>query len=83
MTKMAPEERHITTGRIIAVQEQRFRLLTVHGQGLLLTLAHNAGAEMQTLRQMQTSGAWVEVEYSGAPNLASGVAHRVTSVAGR
>jgi formate dehydrogenase major subunit len=61
-------------GRITLVQEQRFRLVTDDGRVLLLTLAHNADAD---LRRLQQSGASVRVEYDGEPNFSSGVAHRV------
>ena len=66
-----------TTGHIIVVQEQRFRLVTEEGQGLLLTLAYNAEVEGEGLESLCASSACVSVTYTGEPNLASGVAYVV------
>jgi hypothetical protein len=65
------------TGRISVVQEGRFRLLTDGGQGLLLTLGHDASVDDAGLHDLHARDARVLVEYEGEPNLASGVAHRV------
>jgi hypothetical protein len=64
-------------GYITVVQEQRFRLLTNEGQGLLLTLAHHASLTGSDLRRLQTANVHVVVEYTSEPNLDSGVAHVV------
>jgi hypothetical protein len=64
-------------GRISAVQEGRFRLLTDGGQGLLLTLGHDASIDDAELEALHAGDAHVVVEYDGEPNLASGVARRI------
>jgi urease accessory protein UreE len=74
------KERHIVQGTIVVVQEQRFRLVTGGGQGLLLTLAANAPLDDGDLRRFQHEGTHVEVEYAGEPNLNSGIAYRIKSV---
>jgi hypothetical protein len=64
----------IVRGRVIQVQEQRFRLALDSGQAYLLTLAHDAAADLQGFVH---SGQQVVVEYEGEPGLSSGVAHAV------
>ncbi|MDQ6670867.1 MAG: hypothetical protein M3069_08980 [Chloroflexota bacterium] len=65
------------TGRILSVQEQRFRLLTDNGQMFLLTLARRAALDGASLRSLHLRGTPVEVEFSGEPNLTGAVAHIV------
>jgi formate dehydrogenase major subunit len=65
------------SGQVRAVQEQRFRLITDDGRGLLLTLAHDAGIDGPALARCAREGARVTVQYEGEPNLDSGVAHAV------
>jgi hypothetical protein len=65
------------TGIITVVQEQRFRLLTPTGQGLLLTLARNASLTSSDLWRLHTAHIQVVVTYQGEPNLESGVAYGV------
>jgi hypothetical protein len=64
-------------GTIVVVQEERFRLLTASGQGLLLTLARTANATRSDLLRWQRARTPLFVAYSGEPNLASGVAQRL------
>jgi hypothetical protein len=64
-------------GRIIAVQEQRFRLLTDEGQVYLLTLARNAPLDGATLSSLHERQARVTVDFTGEPNLVGGVARNV------
>jgi hypothetical protein len=59
-------------GRVIQVQEQRFRLALDDGPAYLLTLAHDARADLEHLLR---TGQRVVVEYEGEPGLSSGVAH--------
>jgi hypothetical protein len=61
-------------GRLIQVQEQRFRLALDDGPAYLLTLAHTATADLEALLR---AGREVVVEYEGEPGLSSGVAHAV------
>ena len=65
-------------GRIVVVQESRFRLSTPTGQSFLLSLRHDADAEL--LGRYQRDKCQVLVEYSGEPGLASGVARSVVCV---
>lgn len=69
-------QRHMAKGQIIAVQEQRFRLVTDDGRGLLLTL-HNRAHTPADLLTLQQSGERVQVTYEGEPGLTSGVARRI------
>jgi hypothetical protein len=62
------------TGRIIAVQESRFRLATQQGQVYLLTLAPTAPLDAAALQRLQQQRAQVSVEFEGEPNLLGGVA---------
>ena len=64
-------------GRIIAVQEQRFRLLTDEGQVYLLTLAAAAGLEPSDLARLQTEERQLTIQFDGEPNLKGGVARKV------
>ena len=71
---MGASQMHIAEGYITVVQEQRFRLVTDDGRGLLLTLARNARVDGHTLQELHNSRTHVRVEYEGEPNMASGVA---------
>ncbi len=61
-------------GRLIQVQEQRCRLALDDGPAYLLTLAHDAAADLQALLRARQE---VVVEYEGEPGLSSGLAHVV------
>ncbi len=78
---MAGMMQKFATGQIVAVQEQRFRLVDQNGQVLLLTLANHAGQSDADLHRWQEAGTVVTVAYSGEPNLDSGVANSVKPVA--
>lgn len=67
-------------GRIIAVQEMRFRLLTVDGRGFLLTLSHRAHADTSDLHRWHQDNNVVQVTYSGEPGLDSGIARAIELV---
>ncbi len=71
---------HEATGRIIAVQEERFRLLTDTGDTLLLTVATFAPFGPSDLKQWHKQDAHVRVTYTGEPNLVSGAARSVVVV---
>ncbi|MFZ0243652.1 MAG: hypothetical protein WAL90_18585 [Desulfobacterales bacterium] len=62
------------TGRIISVQETRFRMVTADGRSFLFTLGHNAFAAEADLIDLRKARASVTVEYEGEPQLESGVA---------
>ncbi len=65
------------TGYIIAVQEERFRLMTDSGDTLLLTLPNLARVSVPDLHRWHTDAAHVRVTFEGSPNLASGVARSI------
>lgn len=75
---VAPGTRQ-TRGRIVVVQEQRFRLATDEGVNLLLTLARSASVDQAQLCRFRDLGTPVVVAYRGQPNLASGVALKVSA----
>lgn len=77
---MAQETIHVVTGRITVVQEQRFRLVSDGGQGMLFTLAHDASVDAADLHRFHEQDARVRIEYTGEPNLASGCVHGVRTV---
>ncbi len=74
---MATNKIHTAQGYITVVQEQRFRLVTDSGQGLLLTLAHDASLDSSDLQRFHDADLHVLVEYEGESNLESGVARSV------
>jgi len=67
----------VARGHITVVQEQRFRMVTDAGQGMLFTLSRGAQAHQADLHRFHEAYAHVAVEYMGEPNLASGVAQAV------
>jgi hypothetical protein len=71
------------TGRIVALQEQRFRLATDDGQVVLLTLGAEARPDAATLAVWQRRGAHLEVQVSGEPNVAGGVARLMQEIGRR
>ncbi len=68
----------IATGTIAVVQEERFRLVTDDGQGLLLTC--KSGLDGGDLCRWHANQAHLRVEYEGEPNLVSGVAHSIRPI---
>ncbi len=64
-------------GTIVAVQEERFRLVSREGRGYLLTLAKHASTRTRELEDWRKGQMLVEVHYSGQPDLESGVAWEV------
>ena len=76
---MVTNKIHTAQGYITVVQEQRFRLVTDSGQGLLLTLAHDAPLDLNDLQHFHDANMHVIVEYEGESNLESGVAHWVSA----
>ena len=64
-------------GRIIAVQEMRFRILTADGRGFLFTLSHRARADTDDLHRWHQHDNLIQVTYSGEPGLDSGIAQAV------
>jgi hypothetical protein len=77
---MTTDGKRQARGRILAIQEQVFRLHTEQGQNYLLTLGHGAHTRPEELRRFKEHGTLVEVEYEGEPSLASGKALAVREV---
>ena len=74
---MAATNTHTAKGYIIAVQEERFRMVTEDGQGLLLGLSNNPTISLEELQDWQQNQSLVSVEYRGEPNLASALVIRI------
>ena len=68
---------HSVRGRVIAVQEGWFRLVTDSGRVLPFVLSHRAAAEPQDLPPLATRATRVRVSYRESPHLIASVAHRV------
>ncbi len=66
------------TGRIVVVQENRFRLVTEAGRAHLFILAHDAAVEAQDLPPLQREQTRVTVDYSDSPDRIAFIAHRLT-----
>ncbi len=66
-------------GVIIAVEEERFRMVTPDGVGLLLTLKKNAQLPAD-LDELARSRAPVLVIYEGQPNLSNGMVRRIKRI---
>jgi len=66
-----------TTGRIVVVQEGRFRLITDRGQARLFLLAADAPLEPEDLPPLQHRQAQVRVTYDDAPGLRAGLARQI------
>ena len=64
-------------GRILLVQEERFRILSESGRSYLFGLAHNASVASEDIVHWHNINAHVIVEYEGEPNLEDGIAHSV------
>lgn len=65
------------SGRIVSLQEQRFRLLTDTGQVFLLTLSRHAPLDSEKLAELHRAQAHLQVHFTGEPNLSGGVAQNV------
>ncbi len=74
---MAPDDTHQVTGRIVAVQEERFRLMTDEGQTLLLSLPRLSRVGPNDLKRWHASQQRVRAVYTGRPNLVSGVVRSI------
>jgi hypothetical protein len=77
---MAKLETRTAHGRILAVQEYRFTLLTDDGRGLLLTLDRFAPGGLGHLCTLHEANARVEVDYEGDPDFATGVAYQIREI---
>lgn len=68
------------TGRIIFVQEERFRMVDDEGRSFLFDLSYKAPVSHDDLVAWSRAKARLRVEYEGEPEMESGVAHRVRAV---
>lgn len=73
------QERYLA-GRIIVVQEERFRLTTDDGRSFLFVLDRKSPVHISAVRRLQKAHTEVRVKYSGEPNTGSGIAHLVQPV---
>lgn len=64
-------------GRILLIQEDRFRLVGEKGQEFLFTLSHKASCTADDLELWHKENRPVLVEYEGEPDFESAVAHSV------
>ncbi len=69
-----PNGKRTVEGRILLIQEERFRILGDRGQSYLFTLGRRASPDITQLGDWQKGNVPVQVEYEGEPNLDSGVA---------
>jgi hypothetical protein len=80
---MVFEPKNRLDGRIVAVQENRFRLAADTGRGYVFTLHHSCGTSIEDLQRWHDADARLTVAYTGEPNIATGVAHSVRPSGGR
>lgn len=76
-TEMADKKVKRLIGRIILVQEDRFRLVGRTGRGYLFSMSHKARAGGRDLQQWHRANLHVLVRFSGEPNLNNGIAYSV------
>jgi hypothetical protein len=65
------------TGRVVLVQEERFRVVDDRGRSYLFDLSHDAPATNRDLLEWSRAKTWLVVEYEGEPDIDSGIAHSV------
>jgi hypothetical protein len=68
---------HSVLGRVIAVQEGRFRLVADDGRVMPFVLSHKAAAEPQDLPLLVARTTRVRVSYTESQHLIAHVAQRV------
>lgn len=73
---MKTASKHIR-GRIVLIQEGRFRLVDMTGRGYLFSLSHSTTANPTDLRRWHDADVEVMVAYKGEPGLATGIAQQV------
>jgi hypothetical protein len=67
-------------GRIVTVQEGRFRIKDAGGRSYILTLSHDSEAGIEDLPACRLQDTEVQVWFDGLPNLESGTVSRVVPV---
>jgi hypothetical protein len=79
---MISKQKKQVVGRIVVVQEDRFRLVEDVGRSYLFALHHTCGVGIEDLQRWQLSDVRVRVGYTGEPHIATGVTHRIAPVGG-
>ncbi len=69
--------RKIIQGRIIMVQESRFRLTDTEGGSFLLSLSSWANTDENALLDYFNGGRTVQVEYEGEAEINTGIARKI------
>jgi hypothetical protein len=68
---------HTLTGRLLMVQESRFRIAAISGRVYLLSLSHSADADEGDLLDYFAANTTLDVRFRGEPNTGSGIAESV------
>jgi hypothetical protein len=71
------------TGRLLMVQESRFRIATIKGQVYLFTLAGSSSKNETDLLDFFESKIPVVIEYQGEPGFDTGIAQSLTPLRNR
>lgn len=74
---MGGDSKKDVKGRILLVQEGRFRLLGEEGESYLFSLSHSASVSDSDLINWHKDNVEVKVRYVGEPDIESGIAHSV------
>lgn len=61
------------TGRILFIQEERFRMVDDNGRAYLFDLAYNTSIKNETLFDWSAAGTRVTATYDGEPEFESGI----------
>ncbi len=77
---MSADTKRVLRGRVILVQEDRFRVVGNAGKGYLFTLSNKAGINQEDLERFRDANVEVVIEYEGEPNLVNGIARLVEPV---
>lgn len=64
-------------GRIVIIQEDRFRLVDTTGRGYLFSLPHSTDTSPADLQRWHDAGVGVMVAYTGEPGFSTGIARQV------
>ncbi len=73
---------HRLSGRLIMVQESRFRLAAATGRSCLFTLSHSSSVDEMDLLDFFKADTPVTIEYEGEPDLASGMVTTIKPLKG-
>jgi hypothetical protein len=79
---MLSKQKKQVVGRIVVVQEDRFRLVEDVGRSGLFTLHHTCGIGIEDLQRWRQADVRVRVGYTGESHIATGVTHSIAPVGG-